>query len=391
MEMATLPQAPRAIRQSPPLVGFALEHAPVVRQAVDATANFDARIMHREVPAELRNWTVRQDASDTLLSDRLGVAAKDIEASWLTSRSPLVDPRPPPTTCSSQRYRDLASNLRSRLESLLISEITPPRNTDKYYSHKPLKPLTSLSIDDDYSYNYNYNYKPSSLLSNSSSSSIPRHCCGFNSLGKCVKKAPSCDDSTSSVVIRTKGGLYSGAKHTRPIVRGETVYTEIEVLYAGGTGGIAVGVAEDDYSLDAMVGAKRQSMALHSEGKVVTNGKWSTDNTDKHALPYGTGDIVGLFVTHSKTGRIVMRTSVNGKFSGEINGESQGKKVYVMASMLRQGARVELRCCREEWRYSPFYTGCMGNPICAPRSCIEDKLIRSEKEQDDNTSAVLTP
>lgn len=174
----------RAIRETAPFVGYALSRQPIHPESPcpytshsndDNAQDFeghnercDSRIMHHVVPATLEVWRVEMDATDERLSTSLSVDFSEIGTHWLTSRSALVDPRssllpvvvdtaaankpkPPAhilsgyrrfsrrrhscaenvgkgvqtvTLATLQAYRDLASDLRVRLENINEEERT---------------------------------------------------------------------------------------------------------------------------------------------------------------------------------------------------------------------------------------------------------------------------
>lgn len=387
------------LRHHAPQVGLATSSTPITPDRTATTA-YDARIMHRAVAAVPERLTVVRDASDEQLAHALGISPDQVRASILTSRTPIVDPRPPatpanPHTCASaaettyrrpvmlpisllQRYRDMAVDLRTRLEAL--ENATPRRNKQQYYA--PVKP-EALSIDASTSSDDSSvvgSFEPTSI--------IPvqrRNVCGFSKRGRFVG---SVQDSKNTIVRRA-GGLYSGARHSRFVSRGESCYLEFYLEYAGGQGGIAIGVANQLYSIDKMVGLGAGSMAIHSDAKFVRAGKWSQADT----APFGTGDTVGVCVSVGTKGRVVMRVHVNSEFVGEIVGDdalsknvAAGQGVQVMVSMLRPGTRVVMNCCPSRWRNYPFEGRSRVGALCG-----DAKKCRVFDHDDHRTSAVLTP
>ncbi len=384
------------VRLQAPLVGLATEVKPIATNN-DADDAYDARIMHRAVSADLHLVTVLRDASDQQLATALSLTPAQVRGTILTSRTPVVDPRPPrvpatPHVCAPaaetryrrptmvplsllQRYRDMAVQLRTRLEALVEEPVT--RSTTQYYAPpKPEALSIELSTGSNDSSSVVGSFEPTSIIPGNSA------CCGLGKRGRFVRA------EGRNMVVRGAGGLYSGARCERALRRGECVYVEAYVAYAGGKGGLAIGVANQLYNIDKMVGALAGSMAVHSDAKVVRSGKWSEL---PHAVPFGTGDTVGLFVSVSKAGRVVMRVHVNGEFVGEVVGDdtltkmvADGQGVNVMVSMLRPGARIALRCCPAEWRYSPFTGRAAVAPVCSEPLPLKNRTY-------DRTSAVLTP
>jgi len=188
--------ASRAIRESAPYIGYAISHQPISPEAsgtLDNTDDFeehneryDSRIMHHVVPATLELWRVEVDASDERLAASLGIDLSEIRAHWFTSRTAMVDPRPTlPVvvpkkqtamgnvggyrrfsrrrhSCAEaagmgvnkgfqtvplatlQAYRDLASDLRIRLENINEDEVAAYDN-DKAMIDRESTSLESVS------------------------------------------------------------------------------------------------------------------------------------------------------------------------------------------------------------------------------------------------------
>ncbi len=193
--------------------------------------------------------------------------------------------------------------------------------------------------------------------------------------------------------MRTKGGLYSGARHSRLLRRGDTAYTEFVFSADSELSGVAVGVAHEKYGLDTMVGAKPGSMALHSQPKFVSGGKWNDPQRD--TAPLKGGDTVGVLVSVSTSG-VVTRMTMNGRFVGEMVGDevlskavNDGLGVQVMVSMLRCGTSVKVNCCSSDWAHSPTKISTRNVPaLCATKNGGRNKRVQVAV---DDMSAVLTP
>lgn len=326
---------------------------------------YDASIMHREVAATLATWTVTVDASDEELGRRLRVAQHDVRACLLTSRCPLVDPRPsagrPSRFCDNaivarrrlavavpletlERYRDMARELRRRLKECAGSELRKPRTRARYYkrNESPASDVKSVELD-------------------------PRaHRCGAQvETGKRIARA------ADGALVRVAGGLYGCARHRRPLR--DAAYVELDILYAGGAGGIAVGVAPESQCIDKMVGSIPGSLALHSAAQLVVNGQWMDAPCEAQ---FGTGDVVGVR-TAIDGNHVRLTYTVNGVHVADVSNVVDVASVHLVVSLLRPGSRVAVRCCAHDWHYA----GDGALSLCQS----------SADRADQHWSAVLTP
>lgn len=372
------------LRAVPPLVGLVVEHSIVTPNTTasdsNATSNYDPRIMHTAISAELEQWVVTVDASDDDIARALDVPHFEVRTNWLTSRTPLVDPRPPPSAFSRyregrtraapvplsqiQKFRDLAVELRARLKDVAVENgvittpIRPSRRKDRYYASVAVPPV-ALSIERESSPDSAPSdvgsFEPLSHLSvaaETASSSTVGSGIELLEIGRYVKCT-----GADGVLVRGSGGLYSGVRHGRGLAPGECAYIELYVQYAGGQGGLAIGACTSSYALDTMVGGKLGSVALHSEARVVRAGHWS-DASGGYCARFGSGDTVGVLMSVSKRGRVLLRISVNGAHAGEVVGDetmrqaaADGARTHIQVSMFRPGARVALRDSPQDWKF----------------------------------------
>ena len=371
--------------------------------------DYDARIMHRAVPATLQTVTVLVDANDYQIARALRLDPRDVRTSWITSRTPVIDPRPSPVptrphACATfverryrhapmvpiqvlQKYRDMAVLLRQRLSTIQNAE----SNSRTPISSPPVQceqndSSTVPSIVPSSAESCVGSYEPASVMCPPFASK----CCSFSHCGKRIRF--NADDNRS--VVRTKGGLYSGARHAQLLRRGDSAYIEFDFSSDTDLSGVAVGVATEKYGIDTMVGAKPGSMALHSQPKFVVGGQW--DDPQREIEPLRASDTVGLMISLSKS-RVVMRTAVNGVFVGEMTGDDtlckavdDGLAVQVMVSMFRSGTSVRVNCCPTEWKYSPAKIwGRNLTALCAPKTVAKNS--KQILVAVDDMSAVLTP
>lgn len=405
-----MPTSTSPLRETPLQVGLVTCTRPAYPTVscgiADAHDAYDARIMHRPVPASLATWTVVVDASDSDLANALRLAEHDVRAFLLTSRTPLVDPRPcterPRRFCDAtpsraraaplalstlQHFRDVAADLRSRLSFLTAAAAdctpdgtAPTRSRARYYA----RPAAAVPVPVDDS---PASSSASDVASLEPGSSSPG-CCAHAERGSHIL----CVSDGSRALVRAHGGLYAGARHTRPLAPGERAYAELHVLYAGGAGGLAVGLAPASAPLDKLVGAQKATLALHSAARIIVAGEWR-DCDNIAARPFGTGDVVGVLCSVALDGAVVARFSVNGTPVADVKGDQAiadaaraGDRIHLAVSLLRPGARVAIRCCPADWHYSPFLDDPAGaSPLCNPRSSVPCK------NRADATSAVLTP
>lgn len=138
-----------------------------------------------------------------------------------------------------------------------------------------------------------------------------------------------------------------------------------------GRGGICVGLATNDFSLDRLVGYQENSVGYHASGDIIENGKWT-----KFGEPYGEGDTIACLVeaaelsedTIAEESQMILaevppqqviyygrRTLVarvtffkNAKKMGSIPLWVGRAGARPTISLYREHSKVEYRCCAED-------------------------------------------